>query len=396
MSTSKRHSPRYSQRLLFYFFVCSLLIGLGGSFCRHEFMPNFCEQRSLAHFPSIKKFSDFRALPDSLTKYSADNFGFRKPLLSAYFNLRLKVLHSDIGLPTVLGKDGWLFYKDEVSSYRRQDLLTPVQIDSIRKRLDAWCNYTHEHGAEFVFFVAPNKSTIYKDKMPVSLKPFANPTLFDQVYAIEFECPFIKVDLRPILQEHNKEVLYYKWGTHWNDRATQLAWMFIKNTINYNMPNISWPVVQSTVSYRPADPLEDSMWSWFGQDDPSTEKLPKIHAFKSPTIPTQGQSARMLVFGDSFVQFMQRAVNVVASETSFWWLTPRDTFSFQPKDLGSTAWLISGNGLDKPGLEIMNIYKPNVVVLEIVERSILSLTNLPFPPGYVYTKNIRPVDLSGS
>jgi|GEM_PF-5865521 len=396
MSGSKTHPPRRGQRSLFYFFIGSLLIGLGGHFYPHDLMPNFREQRPLASFPSFKRITDFLVLPDSLTKYSADNFGFRKPLLSAYFYLRLKVLHSDIGLPAVIGKDGWLFFKDEVSSYRHQNLLNSDQLDNIKTRLDAWCNYTHDNGAEFIFFVGPNKSTIYKDKMPVSLAPIGTSSLLDQVYAIKFECPFIKVDLRPTLEKNNKEVLYYKWGTHWNDRAAQLAWIFIKDKVNHHSSNITWPAVQSVITYRQARPLEDSMWSWFGQNDPTTENLPKIDILETPEISKQGQSARMLVFGDSFVQFMQGAVNVVANGASFWWLTPKDEFSFQPTDLGSAAWLISGNGLDKPGLEIMKTFKPNLVMLEVVERNLSSLANLPLPKGYEYTKKIQEVDFLGS
>jgi hypothetical protein len=374
---------KISQVFLVIFFGISLLLGLFGSFVKRDLMPNFREERNLSKFPSFNKIFPIEQLPLSITKFAADNFGFRKQLLSMYFRFRLKVLDADVGLRSLLGHDSWLFVDGEIPLFRNQDLLGTVQAERIRQRLDAWCEYAQQNGAKFVFFVGPNKSTIYPDKLPAYLDKFRNHrSLLEQVYALEFKCPFIKIDLRDTLIRNNNELLYYKWGTHWNDRAAQLSWNHIKEQISANEPNLSWPETRTTLSYRPARPLEDSMWQWFGMDDPHTVMLPTIEMTTSPEFDTVGQRdanrARMLIFGDSFLQFMFHTARIVADDYSTWVLHAGEHFKFQSEDTKKDAWLITVLG-DQWNIELMKNLKPNFVMLEVVERNILSLADLPLP-----------------
>lgn len=315
---------RRSQITLTLFFGISLLLGLAGSFVKYDLMPNFREQRSLASFPLLEKIKSIHDLPSLITQFAADNFGFRKPLLSVYFKFRLHVLGADLNLPALLGQDGWLFVEGEAPSFRHQDMLNTVQAERIRNRLDAWCDYAHQRGAELVFFVGPNKSTIYPEKFPRYFEKFSNhPSMLDQVYALDFSCNFIKVDLRETLLKNREELLYYKWGTHWNDRGAQLAWNQIKEKVSVNIPNLNWPMIDSSSNkFRPARPGEDSMWPWFGQNDPELILLPSIELISSPKrmgqVYTQENSAKLLVFGDSFLQFMIPTVHIVANEYSAW------------------------------------------------------------------------------
>lgn len=369
---------------LVLFFCISLLLGLAGSFVKRDSMPNFREQRSLAPFPTLGKDFSFHGLPASLSKFAADNFGFRKPLISTYFKFRYKVLMADLGLPAQLGDDGWLFFDQEMPAFRHQDLLTDAQTEQIRNNLDAWCEYSHQRGAELVFFIAPNKSTIYPEKVPPALVPFSkNPSLIDQFNAIDFRCRFVRVDLRNPLLHNRDELLYYKWGTHWNDHAAQLAWNHIKDTVSAHVPDLRWPEVRSSMSYRPARPLEDSMWQWFGLDDPYTVRMPVITFAPVSEAGTgaggRKHQAKMLVFGDSFLESMFSTAHVVANNYSSFVLRAGDKFSYRTNDAGKDAWLIAVFGAQR-NIELMNLLQPNLVMLEVVERNVSSLADLPLPP----------------
>ncbi len=364
---------------LLFFFIISLLAGLGGSFIGRDLMPDFREQRVLAPFPSIANISELYKLPVALTNFMADNFGLRKPIISAYFWFRLKLLQASLGLPAFLGQDGWLFIDAEAPDFRHQNVLDAIQKEKIRTTLDAWCEYAHERGAEFVFFVGPNKSTIYKEKMPLHYKVFShNTSLLDQVNAIDFNCRFVRADVRQILLENREKQLYYKWGTHWNDHAALLAWRHIKDVVG---SSLHWPSVRPTISYRSARALEDSMWQWFGQNDPYIDMLPQMSVEDLPesSLPQSSMiRAKILVFGDSFLTFMRGAVGVVANNYSGWVLSHHEKFTYQPQDIEKDAWLITA-AVDDRRPEIMEVFKPNLVMVEVVERNILTIADMPLP-----------------
>lgn len=377
MQFNKTHE--YSKISLIVFFFVIIFVGFVGSFLKHDSLPDFREQRVLAQAPGLEDLKSISSLPSLLTKFSSDNFGYRKQLLSYYFKLRLLILAADLGMPSLLGRDGWLFVDAEIPLFRNENILTREQSEEIRGRLDEWCEYAHAHGAEFVFVVGPNKSTIYPEKLPDYLVRFNDrPSLLDQVYALNFNCRFTRVDLRKSLAGHSNTLLYYKWGTHWNEQGAQLAWLAIKDEVDKVTPGLGWPSLTSSMSYRPAEPLEDSMWQWFGQNDPYTVMLPAIKLNDISQGYQHQKRPKILAFGDSFLQFMFSTAGIVATDYATWILQAGETFSPKMQDAGKDAWLITAFG-NQRNIEIMDNFQPNLVMLEIVERNILTIANLNKP-----------------
>lgn len=120
--------------------------------------------------------------------------------------------------------------------------------------------------------------------------------MLDQVFSLKYGCRFVRVDLRPTLTAHRQEMLYYAWGTHWNDRAAQLSWLAIRNAVAGRVPQLQWPADVASVAIRPAHPQDDSMWQWFGAEDPYVVTLPLITAVSSSRQPNAAQPARILAF----------------------------------------------------------------------------------------------------
>jgi len=369
---------RHAQIVLIAFFMGVIFFGMIGSFFKSDMFIDFREERKLAELPQFDENTTFKSIPGSITDFVADNFGARKLLLSGYFRLRLDVLDSDLGLPGIIGKNGWLFIDGEVPTFRNQMVLSEHHAEEIRSRLDMWCEYARSRNAKLVLFVGPNKSTIYPDKMPDYLSRFAsNPSLIDQVYNLDYNCPFIKVDLREVLSENRDELLYYKWGTHWNLRAAQLAWEQIIDDINQSVSGLNWPVVEKTIDYRPARPLEDSMWQWFGKDDPHEVMLPVIQFSNAGREKGDSISAtKILAYGDSFLQFMFDSSNVIANDYETWVLQAGEKFQNHEDKINKDAWLITDFG-NQRDVKVMDTYKPDIVMLEVVERNILTLAQLP-------------------
>ena len=376
-TTSRKPTP--GQFVLVGFFCITLLTGLAGSFSKRDAMPEFRESRPLARFPVAFSVDALPALPGALTAFFADNFGLRKPLLSMYFRFRLQVLHADLGLPAFVGKNGWMFTDEEIADHRRDKSLTPAQAENIREKLDAWCDYSHQHGAELVIVVGPNKSTIYPEHMPERFTRFDDKaSMLDQVFSLKYSCRFVRVDLRPTLTAHRQEMLYYAWGTHWNDRAAQLSWLAIRNAVAGRVPQLQWPADVASVATRPARPQEDSMWQWFGAEDPYVATLPLITAVSGSRQPNAAQPARILAFGDSFLSFMHGTSYLAADPSSKWILQEGQKFAPLPSNQGNNAWLLTTSMRERDPAIIAQ-YRPNLVMLEVVERYITTLGLLPKP-----------------
>jgi SGNH hydrolase-like domain, acetyltransferase AlgX len=361
-----------------------LILGMAGSFLKRDSMPDFRENRVLASLPSPAAIKSYNEWPAAISSFIADNFGFRKRLMSAYFWFRLRVLRSDVGLPVKIGVTDWLLFDDELVSYRQQAVFTEEQRERIRKNLDAWSEYARRNGAIFILVVGPNKSTIYEEEVPEYLaKDRRNQSLFDQVYGIRFQSDFVRVDLRPALKAHRGELLYYKWGTHWNDRASQIAWECIKKQASTKWPQLAWDDITTKLEYRPAVPLEDSLWQWFGLQDPYSVMLPVASGVLESKSVRAGDERnvkpRLIAFGDSFLQFMFRSSQVLFPKVSVWMQGTED-FRYEAKDLNSDAWLIKCNP-SQYGAECGKSFKQNIVMFEVVERNIWQLMDLPVPPA---------------
>jgi len=373
--------PRLYALTLSWLFCLTLLVGLTGTFVPIDTVPTLYEFRRYASFPSRADLDRPTAIPAKLTSFFNDNFGGRKLLVREYFRFRLRALHGDVGLPLVYGKDGWLISADEVESYRNDPAqISPSQLERMRVVLNSWCSYARDRGAVLVFVVGPNKTTIHP-QIPDYYPKKTDISTIDRLNELKIDCPLIKVDLRETLRVHAKYLpLYYKWGTHWNNFATLLAWKEIKAAVAKTKPNITWPTAELTLAQRLALPWEDSMWQWFGLADPEQVKVPNpTYSDRKYDTTGSAERAKVLAFGDSFLAWMRPTVFEVADTYSDWSMKPYDPVEYTAEDLAKDAWIVAVVP-ERRNLELMNVYKPNVVILEIVERSIMALADLPIPP----------------
>ncbi|MGN0353550.1 MAG: hypothetical protein ACI4EI_00575 [Muricoprocola sp.] len=152
------------------------------------------------------------------------NFGGREMLIS--IEAHLKGLFEDsAGKDVIVGRDGWLYYKNSLDDYQNTDQLSDRALFNIAHATKMMQDYVEESGCEFVYTVAPNKNSIYGQYMPY----------YDQIQEQEtgnYEnlIPYLEregvhyVDLFEILREHaGEEQLYYKTDSHWNGKGAALA-----------------------------------------------------------------------------------------------------------------------------------------------------------------------------
>lgn len=361
--------------ILFIFFLvlCGIL-----TFIKYDLMPKFSENRVLNKLPTEINVN----FPKIFSNFVGDNFGFRKPLLALFFNIKLKVLNSDLGLPVTLGEDGWVFIREEIPFHQKTIKPDPIMLEAIRANLDLWCSYSKENGAEFYFLIGPNKSTIYPEKMNSRFLVSNNESFVDIIKGLDYKCKFRIIDVRESLMNNKEFNLYYRWGTHWNDLAGQIVWTQIKKDIQKNQPSVIWPITNQTETFmRPARPLEDSAWAWFGQADPFVDMIPEVRlssSVQTTNIPGASE-VKVFAIGDSFLQFMFNSAKVIFPN---YFVSDMDTENIVYEDLNKKtyAWLLKGYG-EKLKLDAVPIFKPNIVILEVVERNLNTLSTLKRPPS---------------
>ena len=93
------------------------------------------------------------------------NFGGREMLISIEANLK-GLFGDSAGKDVIIGRAGWLYYKNSLDDYQNTYLLSDRALFNIAHSTKMMQDYAAESGCEFVYVVAPNKNSIYGQYMP--------------------------------------------------------------------------------------------------------------------------------------------------------------------------------------------------------------------------------------
>jgi alginate O-acetyltransferase complex protein AlgJ len=189
------------------------------------------EKRKLTKFPQVKwnhKIAIPITFPSQFEAFFNDHFGFRDHLAQLYY-LYSFMLKSTSNPNVLIGQEGWLFYVktadgNSLEDFRGNDSLLPEELWQWRAVLEAKYAWLKQSGVEYFFVIAPDKHSIYAEYFPARIRKVGKYSRLDQLleYMKDSKVPII--DLRPpLLQAKNKELVYYKTDTHWNDFGVAVA-----------------------------------------------------------------------------------------------------------------------------------------------------------------------------
>lgn len=190
-----------------------------------------------------------RPLSDRLREFSAEyerTSPIRRGLVRLYMGLKVRVLGADSIATLVVGRERWLFVgrESETVDERRYFLgLRPFAEDE----LDRWCRvleerrrWLAERGIAYRLVVAPNKSSVYPERMPPGY-PQGRRTRLDQLgERLAAVAPgFPLVDLRPALRAGKGQgPVYWPTDSHWNDLGCTLAYREIARSLAEVFPSL--------------------------------------------------------------------------------------------------------------------------------------------------------------
>jgi len=198
------------------------------------------ENRKLAEKPefTLGSTSEFQK---QYLSYFNDNFGLRNYLIKLNSLIKIVLFNISPLENVIIGKNGWLFYREGIESYQGTDLFSEEELNKFKNNVVEEAKWLKNKGIFFLLVICPDKQTVYPEYLPPSIKKIYQKTRFDQIMDLFKDTPNIKIlDLREVLIKNKpKYDLYYKTDTHWNNYGVALAYEEISKIINQNFPKIT-------------------------------------------------------------------------------------------------------------------------------------------------------------
>ena len=148
----------------------------------------------------------------------------------------------------VIGKDGFLFLGNDYARVldKVQDKFpySKSDIDTWTDKLRAVQSWYEDRDIKFIIVIAPNKHTVYNDKLPNWINASDN-TITDDIVNLAKNKNINILDLRATLIKQNSPQLYFSTDTHWNNKGASIGYQetiqYINKTyqINYKTPKYS-------------------------------------------------------------------------------------------------------------------------------------------------------------
>ena len=312
---------------------------------------------------------------DEYDKYYTSNFSLKKRLFKPYYFIQNNILHKN-PLPekVVNGKNGWMFLGDSYSNVilESRGLLkyNKKQVNLICENVLSAANYLKENDIIYYLALAPNKHTIYGDKLFNT--NYNGETKKTQVHNALSNYNLKLIDLGNGFDEI-EEQLFFKTNTHWNDLGAYYGYKNLMKGIKRefkNIKSVSLNEVDIETKIHWKEDLTNMLYIRVKEiGEHFTIKNPKSQKIKSRlTIPynykrkpetyehrykSNANDLKVLIFRDSFSSAMEKYLAESFGEIVFIWSSIID------KDL-------------------IQEEKPDIVIHEIIERNIDVLLNFDF------------------
>jgi hypothetical protein len=324
------------------------------------------ENRTLAPFPNLNV--NIWKIPGPYTTYYNDHFPYRNELSRLDNLLKIKLFNTSPRPDNVqIGKEDWLFCADhEVrAAYQNIERYTPEQLEGIGRKLERTARLLKQEGIDFYVMIPPMKHSIYPEYLPPTLRKRPGQNKREQVMAYLTEHASVQlIDPYPLLMQLKDTArIYYKNDTHWNQLGAFRVYQEMISVMAKNHPQLKpLELDQFEVSRRigyDGDLL--AMLNvenvFFGKPYKLTPKFTRKSgdAQNGQAIGTEqsylyyeadsSSDLRLLVYRDSFGEYLRRHLAEHFSYTGFSW-----DFRINPERIKQA--------------------QPDIVVYEVVERFI--------------------------
>jgi hypothetical protein len=328
--------------------------------------------------PAVRSIARF---PRYFRRHFRISFGFRDVLVRANALLKIKGLGVSPSRRIILGKEGWLYYWDEgePECCTAADPFTSAELSQWARTLQTRRDWLARRGIRFLFVVAPDKHTIYPDRLPDYVRRYNPQSRLDQLLgALRKWSNVDALDLRPsMMSSRSRCQLYYRLDTHWNQAGAFVAYQQIISGLNRWFPRarpLDWNSVTVTQEIGRYHDLADL--SGLREGD-LTEMAPYIAPKRQPRARIVSGDARALEIENAVMDCFvtERPDAQIPSAVIL-----RDSFGmslvpFLSEHFGKAVYLWTNN----PDPDAVARQHPAVVIWEINERFLMYSVPKPWP-----------------
>jgi len=306
-------------------------------------------------------------------------FGFRNLLVKWHNYLVYCLLGASSSEMSVLaGPDGWLFLAKEsrrlnaIEDFRGTRLYSPQELAAWTAEFTARRDWLKSQGMAYLVVMAPNKQSIYPEKLPPGYNQ-VGPTRTDQLVDAIRQAGVEVLDLRPaLLDRKTTDQVYYLTDSHWTPAGVETAYAEILAAVNRLVPlgAEAAPLALSNTPARDGGGDLGHMLGLCGDCFPERQVISAPQG-GSRAVPADAQRyanptdimpvaaferpgsglPRALFLRDSFFQSMMPLLSEHFSRVAYVWPTPSSHKGFRRFDR-----------------EMILAERPDVVVEEIAER----------------------------
>ena len=236
-----------SKKMQIAWFLCFALLLIGPRLVypavKSQLNQENTENRELAAKPVLNK-DTYRTFPADFESYYNDRLAFRDQLITANSILNLRIFKDSASDQVVLGKENWLFYKNEtencIEDYKGTNLFTDDQLELIKNNLLQAEEYLSKRDIEFVLFIPPNKENVYGEYMPDYITKKSDTIRVDQLVDYlrsntDIRVVYPKEEMDAYKDEYS---LYWHYDTHWNSLGGYIGAKALLKELGIEVPEV--------------------------------------------------------------------------------------------------------------------------------------------------------------
>lgn len=311
-------------------------------------------------------FVVFQSLSGGIEKLE-ENLWNHSNLIQMHNQIKL-TLGDRVFPQVVIGKDGWMEFSGEgyLDDFQSAAPISAEKLSRTRQKINRLYNQLSKRNITLLIVIAPNKATIYPDKLPDEIQKINQRSYLDAFTdELQTKGPPVLLDLRPaLLSGRKKQDVYYQTNTHWNAYGAFIAYTEIIKTLSKKIP-LSEPYKITAFRKRSDLYVYDisRLISMYNLKERGTELIlkndpiqwgkelnqDKIVPMQMATTP-QETAPDLLIYSDSFGNGLR---------------------NFLPLHFHTTTYIQnSSKDLNIISFKKIDTIKPNIIIIEFVERSL--------------------------
>ena len=323
------------------------------------------DNRQLQEFPAFQ-INGFRS---GIDKYVSDRIGFRSEMITAYQKFCDFAFHELVHPAYIYGKNNYIMAPD-LTTYQHLDV-NEEYVENYTDYLQSLDGFCRNRGIEFLFYLCPNKETIYPEYMPDGYNVMEQPNRSDRILeklaekGVKYLFP--KEMFLALKKDEQLYNVKYDAG-HWNETGSFYGHQQIIHHLNERFPKMGelereeFEITQVQENTLPVSHFEiDEMVPHYElvntdavQDEDIYEQVivtspNQYHRRFKNEIARQNGAPTVLIFGDSYFRL----------GSIFY--------------LNHCAELVMLHAENMPNAEYyISVFQPDIVIYEVVERQLAS------------------------